>query len=342
MSKRLVLLLVAVVMLASACTKSTSGKPSAITSSAAPSSAGFPSQSSAPSSAAPSSSAPTSSGVASDWWKHVDFATLSHPDMNCAPAGLGGKIDVVKVVAADVTGDGLPEAIVRLECAHSASEWPDSVYVYGDASGTPSLLATLLKQSGSSYATSISPGAKAVTLGTATWSSYAPGCCTDLNYTQTFTWDGTSFTPGPKQDVVKACGDTAFAISAANPQGATGHGSVVLLFKNRLPQACTLNGYPGLDALDAGGNTLAHATRTMNGFAGGAHHLLALTVAPGATVSALAEWMNFNPQGGGSCQTSSQIATTPPNTTDTVTLNVALSVCDLQIHPVVPGTSGDN
>lgn len=295
------------------------------------------------SSAAPSGSTQPSSSTATvptDWASHVAFATQSHPDMNCAPAGLGGKVEVSKVVSADVTGDGIPDAIVRADCAHSASEWPDSVYVYSDASGTPTLVSTLVNQKAGVYVASITPAASAVKLGLLTWSKYAAGCCPDLNYTQTFTWNGSTFTPAARLDVVKACGDTSFTVTTSGQQGAAGHGSLNLEFTNRLPQACTIQGYPGLDAVNASGAVLAHATRTLAGYTGGAHSIKTLTVLPGKTVSARVEWMNFNPATTGACTFSDKIEVTPANTTNTFELAAKVSICELQIHPTVAGDSG--
>jgi hypothetical protein len=330
--------LLALTALTAACSTSTAGHTPPRSSGA--STTGAVSSSPAATNASSTPAVEASAGAA-DWTKHLNAATLPHPDMDCARAGLGGKVDVLKVVSADVTGDGRPEAIVRLECAHSASEWPDSVYVYADTSGGPTEIGLLLRQNQDRYAPSITTKGNTVTLGLVGWSKYAPGCCPDLNYTQTFTWGGRGFDVGPLRSVVKPCGESAFAVSAADPEGATGHSSIVLEFKNRLPQTCTIGGYPGLDAMTASGAILAHAARTLNGFTGGAHSLATLTVAPGKTVSARVEWMNFNPKTSGPCATSASIEVTPANTSDTAPLSVKVTVCGLQVHPTVAGTSGN-
>ncbi|MEO6885766.1 MAG: DUF4232 domain-containing protein [Jatrophihabitantaceae bacterium] len=282
-----------------------------------------------------------STAVPADWSKHTDFTALQHPDMDCQPAGLNGKIDVVKVTPVSLTGRSGPDAVVVLECAHSTSEWPQSAYVYSDATGTPTLVGTLVKQSDSMYVPTVKASGSALTLGEVTASKFAPGCCPDLHYTQTFTWSGSSFTAGARQDVLLPCGDTAFTTTATQPNGATGHGSIVLEFKNRLPQACTIHGYPGVDAVDASGHTLAHATRTLNGFTGGAHSIPTLTVAPGQTASANVEWVNFDPKTSGACTMSHGIEVTPADTSNTVELSSQVFVCGLQVHPTVAGTSGN-
>jgi Domain of unknown function (DUF4232) len=286
-------------------------------------------------------SPPSSLGVPADWSSHVDFNSLAHPDIDCGDAGEGGKIDVDKVVSSDVTGDRLPDAIVQMQCAHRTSAWPEIVDVYSDASGTPTVIGSVLTQREASLVTTISTHGDTVTIGLVTWGKHAANCCPDLQYTRTFTWTGHTFLAGPLVDVVRPCGDTAFTVSAADQLGATGHSSIVLRFRNRLPQPCTIRGYPGLDAVSASGTVLAHATRTLSGFAGGAHSVSKLAVGAGQTVSALAEWMNFNPSTSGPCPTSRSIAVTPANTTYIVYLPVHATTCRLQIHPTVSGTTGD-
>jgi hypothetical protein len=68
------------------------------------------------------------------------------------------------------------------------------------------------------------------------------------------------------------CGNHALAVSASRSQGATGHGNFILRFRNKTDSACTLYGYPGLDALAKDGHVLRHARRTLHGFTGGSTH----------------------------------------------------------------------
>jgi hypothetical protein len=138
-----------------------------------------------------------------------------------------------------------------------------------------------------------------------------------------------------------ACGNSSLTVTQADPEGATGHGSVILLFRNVSAHTCTIYGYPGLDALNSSGHVLAHAKRTLHGFAGGPSKETTATLAPGKFASAVVEWMNFNPVTSGPCTISKSIATTPANTTHTVKLPVSVSVCDLQIHPTVAGANGN-
>lgn len=137
---------------------------------------------------------------------------------------------------------------------------------------------------------------------------------------------------GPAQASTPACGNTSLGVSTTFTQGGAGHSWMALIFRNLTHSACTLRGYPGLDALNGAGHVLAHATRTSGGV--GVH---TITVPAGGYASAAVSWLNFNPVTSGPCTWSASIATTPPNTTHTVRRAVSVSVCELQIRPTVAG-----
>ena len=136
------------------------------------------------------------------------------------------------------------------------------------------------------------------------------------------------------------CTNSTLRETNAPQEGATGHGSAVLLFKNISSTSCTLYGYPGLDADTSAGHVLAHATRTLKGFAGGPGVEKTVTIAASQYASAVVEWLNFNPSTSGACTFSGEVRSTPPNTTHTVTLPIKASVCDLQVHPVQASSGG--
>jgi hypothetical protein len=146
----------------------------------------------------------------------------------------------------------------------------------------------------------------------------------------------------PAAATVPACGNTSLAVTRAPSQGAAGHGAFDLLFRNVSHNTCTLYGYPGLDALDRHGHVLAHARRTLSGYMGGPGVVHTVSVAPGHFASATVEWLNFNPVTAGACTFSASVATTPANTTHTVHLPVSVSICALQVHPTVAGTTGND
>lgn len=138
-----------------------------------------------------------------------------------------------------------------------------------------------------------------------------------------------------------ACGNRALAVTATGTQGAAGHGSLVVRFRNKTVHACTLRGYPGLDALNASGGVMRHARRTLAGSAGGSSNgVRTIQVPPGRYASATVEWLNFNPRTAGACRFSHAIAITPANTSHTVQRARSVSVCRLQVHPTVAGRTG--
>lgn len=152
----------------------------------------------------------------------------------------------------------------------------------------------------------------------------------------------TSTVPKP---AASGCGLSELTVSAGPMGAGLGHAGLPILFNNSGTRTCTLSGYPGIAALDAGGNQVAQAQRTPNGYLGGlpsdSTPLPVVELPAGQTASALVEGTN-NPVGtAASCPTYPQILVTPPNETHSVTLGGGLRGCSqLQIHPVVPGTTG--
>jgi len=140
-----------------------------------------------------------------------------------------------------------------------------------------------------------------------------------------------------------SCTATQLAVTHTPAQGAAGHGAFVLLFRNKSTTACSIHGYPGLDALNSRGAVMAHAARTLSGaMGGGASTVPTVVVAPGRYASATVEWLNFNPTTSGACPFSTWVAATPANTSHTVRFRVAVSICRLQVHPTLGGTSGND
>ena len=58
-------------------------------------------------------------------------------------------------------------------------------------------------------------------------------------------------------------------VTSAPPLGATGHGSTVLYFVKTSASPCVLSGYPGVAGLNASGQQVVQAQRTLQGFMGG-------------------------------------------------------------------------
>ncbi|HEX2902715.1 MAG TPA: DUF4232 domain-containing protein [Jatrophihabitans sp.] len=140
---------------------------------------------------------------------------------------------------------------------------------------------------------------------------------------------------------VAACGNASLDYGITPTQGAAGTGSFVLLYRNHTAATCTLRGYPGLDAMSSAGYVITHAVRTVSGSAGGASHgVQTISIPPHGFASATVEWKNFNPVTSGSCRFSAGVNTIAPNTTKLVPFHRAVSICSLQVHPVVPGWTG--
>jgi len=148
--------------------------------------------------------------------------------------------------------------------------------------------------------------------------------------------------PSNAAATVSPCGNSALRVTASQTQGATGHGNLILRFRNRTTHSCSLYGYPGLDALNGSGHVIKHARRTLTGFTGGSTHgLRTIVVRPGHYASADVEWLNFHPVTGTDCRFSKSIAATPAGTSHTVRITRSVSICNLQVHPTVAGRTGN-
>ncbi len=154
---------------------------------------------------------------------------------------------------------------------------------------------------------------------------------------------GAAATAGAASTASTTCAFGQLRITRSSAQAATGHRSIVLRFKNK-GQACTLNGYPGVDALSGKLKRVASAKRTLAGFMGGFTHGTkppVVHLATGHSASAVLEWTGV---GGGGCFRARYFLVTPPGGTRSDRFAPPIlklePVCHLQIHPVVRGTSG--
>ena len=138
------------------------------------------------------------------------------------------------------------------------------------------------------------------------------------------------------------CTTAQLTISLGVMQSGLSHYGDILLFKNNGP-TCALHGYPGLDADNAAGVAVVHAQRTQSGYLGGLGQGVAeptVSLTTGQTASALFE--GYAPGVLSTpCPAYSTLVVTPPNETHPVRLLSPQTVCQIQIHPVVPGASGD-
>lgn len=147
-----------------------------------------------------------------------------------------------------------------------------------------------------------------------------------------------------------ACTGGSVSVKFGTSDAGMGHRSIVLLFTNSGSSSCTLSGYPGATVTENGQYNWAprmNAERTLSGYEGGPTGISTVTLAPGATASAVLEWVAF-PSDGQSASAANcpgmgggYLEITPPNTTTTSKFDPPTDMCtSLQIHPVVSGTTG--
>jgi hypothetical protein len=140
------------------------------------------------------------------------------------------------------------------------------------------------------------------------------------------------------------CLTTQLKITAEQGSGAAGHGTVVIVFVNEGPP-CRMAGFPGVAALGAAGSPQVQARRSSTGFYGA---LATGSITPptvqmpiiGGVASAILEGLNASPPNGGPCPQYTGLLVTPPGETESRRVPLAFSMCDLKIHPVVPGSDG--
>jgi Protein of unknown function (DUF4232) len=133
-------------------------------------------------------------------------------------------------------------------------------------------------------------------------------------------------------------------IEAAPGGASAGHNGEVLEFRNAAGSICTLTGYPGVAGANLAGADLFDVARSPRGRYGGlpagSDARPVLTLGHGATASAVVEWSTVPTGGDTSCPSFPRTLVTAPNITVTRSFAVALSGCELTVHPVVSGMAG--
>lgn len=137
------------------------------------------------------------------------------------------------------------------------------------------------------------------------------------------------------------CQERELGITLTQASPGVSHHGYVIEFKNR-GSACTIMGYPGVDALNAKGHRVLSAKRTKSGYLGGVASgpIPKVDLANGKTASAMVEWIDL----GSPCPRAHSLRITPPNAFKSVVLSpkslASETLCSVQVHPVVPGTTG--
>jgi hypothetical protein len=150
--------------------------------------------------------------------------------------------------------------------------------------------------------------------------------------------------PATKAASIAECTVSGLTIVTHPGDASSGHRSVIIVFTNKGPATCLMQGYPGVAALDSHDKQIAQATRTKNGYLGGLSAALQIPevdLARNESSSAMVEALAFNAGDGSACVAYAGLLVTPPDETHSVKVAWGSDGCsDLQIHPVVTGTSG--
>ncbi len=140
------------------------------------------------------------------------------------------------------------------------------------------------------------------------------------------------------------CTPTVTTLDASSGDGgAAGHFGFLVVVRNASAQPCRTSGYPGVALLDASGHQVLQAQRTLAGYTGGVRNAAApaIVLQPGQQASVRVEGLNAAPDGSG-CATSPALLFTLPDNTDSTRLVHSTPTCPgLQVHPIVPGTTGN-
>jgi hypothetical protein len=138
-----------------------------------------------------------------------------------------------------------------------------------------------------------------------------------------------------------ACTGAQISVGDGPSDGAAGHIGIPLLFLNFSDRTCTLYGFPGVAGLNANYQQVVQAQRVTQGYLG-TEAVSTVTLAPGASASALLAAVDVPSGGATSCPSYGALLVTPPGTQQSTRVVLApVPGCPtLQIYPVVPGKTG--
>jgi len=156
-----------------------------------------PSKSPSPSSTPTTTPASAPISTPSTGLDDVDWPSVID-DLDCSPINAG--VEVISTESMDVTGDGLEEAFVWVDCVHPTSGWPHQLEVFDGSSNPadPTKLGVLIPAAENLRSRELSFTASSVTVRAAAFAENDPNCCPSLEITQSFTWQQSSFVPGAR------------------------------------------------------------------------------------------------------------------------------------------------
>lgn len=142
------------------------------------------------------------------------------------------------------------------------------------------------------------------------------------------------------------CNASSLRVVTRTVGAATTHAGYVISFSNTGQIACGMTGYPGVAILNSSGKPVVQAARTPSGYIGGVRNgkppFPTAVLGAGQTASALLEGLDVNTATNRGCPAQSALLITPPNTTVPVRVAASTRICSqVQIHPVVTGTTGN-
>lgn len=140
-----------------------------------------------------------------------------------------------------------------------------------------------------------------------------------------------------------ACAPPYLTLAVHSGSSGASHAGYVLVFTNTGQIPCAMTGYPGLAILDSKDRQIIQASRTLTGYLGGVRGAKppAVGLPAGGTASALLEGLLFDPRTSRGCPAERALLSTPPNTTAPMKVTAVTRICgQVQIHPMVPGSTG--
>lgn len=129
------------------------------------------------------------------------------------------------------------------------------------------------------------------------------------------------------------CHTTGLALSLGNLGAAAGTQYLALVFRNTTARACTMQGYPGVSFVNAGGTQIGAAVQRVSDAS------VVVTLAPGATAGAQMLYHDAYVSTVPACQpaTAAGIRAYPPEETASLVVPTNLVVC---ANPAASGTAG--
>jgi hypothetical protein len=139
------------------------------------------------------------------------------------------------------------------------------------------------------------------------------------------------------------CTTSELSITAGRGGAGLGHVGLPILFRHVGVIPCRMRYYPSVSLLNANGRRVATAKDTLSGYLGGLPEGVRepplVNLAPGQSGSALLEAEDTTAKGA-ACPVYPTILVSPPLLGHPVRIERAFSACDLEVHPVVLGTTG--